>query len=66
MSKLKSAEEKLNEAKLFNDNVVELQLSELEELINELKKCREDKEKLISAVEYLNNQIDEFNKKYSE
>jgi chromosome segregation ATPase len=45
--------------------VVEIPIEEFQELVNELKKCREDKEKLKKAVEFLNEQIEEFNRLYA-
>lgn len=45
--------------------VIELSVEEFEELTNELKKCREDKEKLQKANEFLNEQIKAYNDRFA-
>ena len=45
--------------------VVEIPIDEFQEMVNELKNCKEDKEKLKKAVDFLNNQIKEFNHLYA-
>jgi len=48
------------------NKIVELPLEEFQELIRRLKECEADKEKLKETVNFLNNQISEYNKKYGE
>ena len=45
--------------------VIELSAEEFAKLVNELDKCREDKEKLQKAVHYLNEQIKAYNEKFT-
>ena len=47
------------------EKIVEIPIEEFQELVNELKKCREDKNKLIETVNFLNKEIEEYNKKYA-
>jgi uncharacterized coiled-coil DUF342 family protein len=47
------------------EKVVEIPIEEFQELVNELKKCREDKKKLIETVNFLNEEIEEYNQKYA-
>jgi len=59
--------EQKHEIHTNNDDsmVVEISLKDFKELTNALKKCREEKHKLLDTVEFLNNQIQEYNDKYA-
>ena len=43
------------------NNIVELPLNEFKDLIKELKNCRNDRDKLINTVNFLNNEIKSLN-----
>ncbi len=45
--------------------VIEIKPDEFEKMVIELKKCREDKEKLEVANKYLNEQITAYNDKFA-
>jgi len=45
--------------------VVEIPANEFEEMVEELKKCKEERDKLKKANEFLNEQIKEYNKKFA-
>jgi len=45
--------------------VVELTPKDFEKIVNELKKCREERELLIEANKRLNEEIKEYNKKFA-
>jgi len=47
------------------EKIVEIPLSQFNELVEELKKCREEKEKLFEINDYLNSQIKEYNEKFT-
>ena len=44
--------------------IVEMPLEDFKTLMEELKKCRKDKEELIKANKFLNEQIKEYNEKF--
>jgi len=44
--------------------VVEIKANEFEEIVEELKKCKEERDKLKKANDFLNEQIKEYNKKF--
>jgi len=44
--------------------IVEMPLEDFKTLTEELKKCRKDKEELIKANKFLNEQIKEYNEKF--
>lgn len=46
--------------------IVEIPVDEFKEITEELEQCRKDKEKLKKANHYLNEQIKEYNQKFSE
>ena len=50
----------------MSEKVIEIPIEEFQELVNELERCREDKRKLIETVKFLNQEIEEYNKKYTE
>ena len=45
--------------------IVEIPIDEFKEMAEALEQCRKDKEKLEIANHYLNEQIKEYNKKFS-
>ncbi len=45
--------------------VVEIPANEFKEMAEALEQCRKDKEKLQKAVHYLNEQIKEYNDKFT-
>jgi len=49
----------------MDKKIVEIPIEEFQELIDNLENCKKDKEKLIKTVEYLNQEINEYNKKYA-
>jgi len=49
----------------ITDKIVELSLEDFNSLIESIKMCRENEKKLKEAVVFLNNQITEYNKKFS-
>jgi len=44
--------------------IVEMPLEDFKTLMEELKKCRKDKEELIKANKFLNEQIKEYSEKF--
>ena len=46
--------------------IVEVPADEFQELVESLKQCREDKKKLETANKFLNEEIEEYNKKFSD
>jgi len=61
---MENIDKKIEQAKNNNNTVVEIPLDELQDLISAYKKCKTDKEKLLIAIQALNDQIDEYNKKF--
>jgi len=49
----------------ITDKIVELSLEDFNSLIEAVKMCRENEKKLKEAIVFLNNQIAEYNKKFS-
>ena len=49
-----------------NKKIVEIPADEFQELVESLKQCREDKKKLETAVKFLNDEIKEYNQKFSD
>jgi hypothetical protein len=41
-----------------------LSLEEFQKIIQELEQCREDKKKLLKAIQFLNEQIEEYNREF--
>ena len=48
------------------NRIAEIPLSELNEIVSALKNCRKDKEKLIEAVNFLNEEIKKYNSDYAD
>jgi len=44
--------------------VIEIPANEFKEMVEELKKCKEERDKLKKANEFLNKQIKEYNDKF--
>jgi len=49
----------------INDKIVELSLEDFNSLIEAIQMCRENEKKLKEAVMFLNNQISNYNKKFT-
>jgi len=49
-----------------NKKIVEVPADEFQELVESLKQCREDKKRLETANKFLNEEIAEYNKKFSD
>ena len=49
----------------FKDKVVELSLDDFQSLIEALKMCKENENKLKESVIFLNNQIKDYNKNFA-
>jgi len=48
------------------NKIAEIPLNDLNEIVTALKNCRKDKEKLIEAINFLNEEIKKYNKNYAD
>jgi len=62
---LKEELQKIQERAKINDKIVELSLNDFNSLIEAIKMCRENEEKLKETLIFLNNQIKNYNKNFS-
>lgn len=51
--------------KISNGKMIQMPLKDLQSLMTELENCKKDKAKLEKAVEFLNNEIDKYNKEFT-
>ncbi len=45
--------------------IIELEKADFEKMVNELRQCKKDKEKLKQANEYLNEEIRKYNNEFA-
>ena len=57
--------QKLQERAKIKNKIVELNLEDFQSLIEAIKMCRENEKKLKEALVFLNNQIKNYNKNFS-
>lgn len=48
-----------------NSNIIEIPVKDFKKLLDELNRCRDEKTKLLDAVDFLNSQIQEYNEKFT-
>ena len=50
----------------MSDKIAEIPVEELQELMTSLSNCRNDKKKLIEVINFLNDEVKNYNKEYAE